>query len=520
MADTHAALKNPPCDLIAGRSIPLAPGLGAEGIISTNPAHPERVIWRGVPKAAHVEAAVAAAGDALGAWSRWPMERRVAVLHRVRDLFKARVDAIAGLLSDETGKALWDAQQEAGILAGKIDITLESSAHSGMSRVTDFEFAMGETKRATCRFRPHGVMAVVGPFNFPAHLPNGHIVPALAMGNTVVFKPSDKTPAVGQLLGEIYQEALDAEGAPPGVLSVVQGGGEIASRLTTHEGIDGILFTGSWPVGRRILEANLDRPGRIVALEMGGNNPAIILPDADLRQAVIECVRCAFITTGQRCTCTRRVIVHEAVATRVIGAICQAASQLIVGDPRASHPVFMGPMITRDARDAVLAAQLDYARGGGEVVVEGSVPGALGEGHYITPGVVRVDRFTPGDEGPGCDREVFGPLLRISVARDLTDAIAQANATRFGLAASIFTKDAAAIDRVLHEVRAGCLNVNTGTAGASSKLPFGGLGQSGNHRPAGAFSLDYCAYPVAGMVEQSPAATIATGMVFEDKWLG
>jgi succinylglutamic semialdehyde dehydrogenase len=335
------------------------------------------------------------------------------------------------------------------------------------------------------------------------------------------------------------QEALDAEGAPPGVVNLVQGAGDIASALTTHRGIDGILFTGSWPVGRRILEANLDNPGRIVALEMGGNNPAVVMPDADLRQAVIECVRSAFVSTGQRCTCTRRVIVHEAIADRFIPALCKAASNLIIGDPRAEHPVFMGPIISQAARQAVLDFQSRAAAAGAEVLVQASEsgrprPGSSADGWYITPGIIRVPHFVADDESndsaghdfhppphpdPGGDLEVFGPLLRISVVPSLDEALVQANATRFGLASSIFSRDPESIDRFLAESRAGCINVNTGTAGASSKLPFGGLGRSGNHRPAGAFSLDYCAYPVAGMIESGDAAQVTPGMRFDDSWL-
>jgi succinylglutamic semialdehyde dehydrogenase len=329
---------------------------------------------------------------------------------------------------------------------------------------------------------------------------------------------------VGQLLGELLQEALDAEGAPPGVVNVVQGGADVAKSLVAHAHIDGVLFTGSWPVGRAIMEANLDRPGRILALEMGGNNAAIIMPDADLKQAAIECVRSAFISAGQRCTCTRRVIVHKDAANRFIPAVCKAASNLIVGDPRAAHPVFMGPMISESARRAVLDFQAEAANTDGERLVPCTPVDLPGGGWYLSPGILGVERFVPGDgESPirdaGVDREVFGPLLRITWADSFEDSIAQANSTAFGLAASIFTRDPAAIDRFIHEAKAGCVNINTGTAGASSKLPFGGLGHSGNHRPAGAFSLDYCAYPVAGMVERGDAAQIVPGMRFEDQWL-
>jgi succinylglutamic semialdehyde dehydrogenase len=515
----HASLRHAASDLIAGRWVPI-PG---SGIVSTNPAHPDRVVWQGTPNGHHVEHAVAAAREALPAWSRWPIDRRVAVLRRFQQLAKAREQAMADLICDETGKVLWDSKAEAGLLAGKVDITLEEGPNTGRHRVGGFSLNLGATKQGRCWFRPHGVMAVVGPFNFPAHLPNGHIVPALLTGNTIVFKPSDKTPAVGQALAELFQEALDAEGAPAGVFNLVQGAAEVSKKLVAHPDCDGVLFTGSWPVGRAILEANLDRPGKIVALEMGGNNAAVVLPDADLHQAVAECVRCAFITTGQRCTCTRRLIVHQAVADRVIRAVVKAASNLIVGDPRSETPVFMGPIITEQSRSAVFAAERRFAEGGpgkhrGEVLLESTaVPGL--SGHYLTPSVLRVPHFSIDADDAGCDEEVFGPMLRIAVVDSLDAAIQQANATRYGLAASIFTKDAHAIDRFLHEARAGCVNVNCGTAGASSKLPFGGLGWSGNHRPAGAFSLDYTAYPVAGMIESGDAATIAAGMRLEPEWL-
>ena len=511
----HRSLSHPPANLIGGRWVPIE----GDSLVSTNPARPDEIVWSGSPDVRAVHEAVAAARAAFAQWSAWPRERRFDALGRYRDLCADRVDDIAALICDEIGKVLWDARAEASALAAKVSITLDDALNSGLARVAGFEVAISDSRVGRASFRPHGVMAVIGPFNFPAHLPNGHIVPALAMGNTVVLKPSDKAPAVGQLLAELLDEALSSVGAPDGVVNLVQGGGDIASALTSHADLDGILFTGSWSVGRRILEANLDHPGRIVALEMGGNNPAVILPDADLRQAVIECVRSAFITTGQRCTCTRRVIVHEAVADRVIPALCKAASNLIVGDPRADHPVFMGPIITREARQAVLGAQTWFAKKGGGVLLESTAIDTPGGGWYLSPGVVRVDRFRKGSDDAGCDNEVFGPIVRVSVTESADDAIEQANATRFGLAASIFTRDKSEADRFVRLSRAGCVNVNTGTAGASSRLPFGGLGLSGNHRPAGAFSLDYCAYPVASMIESGDAATIPRGMRFEDSWV-
>ncbi|MEO1510594.1 MAG: aldehyde dehydrogenase family protein, partial [Planctomycetota bacterium] len=500
---------------------------GAGTITSVNPAHPDRVVWQGTPVRAHVDQAVAAARRALPEWARTPIERRIAVLDRFAKLATEHADALGGLICDEAGKALWESVGEAKAVAAKVGITLDpqTAQNWGRARVTPFDLDLGGTKRARGHFRPHGVMAVVGPFNFPAHLPNGHIVPALLMGNTVVFKPSDKTPAVGQMLTELFDEALRAEGAPAGVINQVQGAAENAAALTSHPDINGILFTGSWNVGRRILEANLDRPGRVVALELGGNNPAIVMPDADLRQAAIEVARCAFNTTGQRCTSTRRLIVHDEIADKLVAAICKAASSLSVGDPRSETPVFMGPLVTREARESALTAQKVMTETGAEALVEMATPPELGEGPYITPGVLRVAEFRAdpgrGEAGfdCGCDEEVFGPLLQYTTVNSFDEALAQANATRYGLAASVFTQDQASIDRFLAECRAGCVNVNCGTAGASSKLAFGGLGISGNHRPAGSYALDYCAYPVASMIEQGEAATIAPGMAFEDGWI-
>lgn len=512
----HTALAHPPSNLIGGQWIAI-PG---SGLASTSPADPSRTIHACQPNIDHVEQAVRAARAAAPGWARTSQEQRFAILRKFAAICKSREADLAQLISDETGKVLWDSKAEAQLLPAKVEITLDQSATSGLARVAGFETPISPTRKGICSFRPHGVMAVLGPFNFPAHLPNGHIVPALAMGNTIILKPSDKTPAIGQLLIELLHEALSESHAPQGVVNLVQGGADVAAALSNHPDLDGILFTGSWPVGRRIMQANLDRPGRILALEMGGNNPAIIMPDADLKQAAIECVRSAFITTGQRCTCTRRVIVHESIAPRLIKAICTAASHLIIGHPASTHPVFMGPLISKSARDHVLQVIGQLSRAGGELLVPPTLPDL--PGWYITPSVMRVPRFVASDDAaihPGADVEIFGPFLRVATFSTFDDALDQANSTQFGLASSIFTQDAATIDRFLAQARAGCININAGTAGASSKLPFGGLGLSGNHRPAGAFSLDYCAMPIGSMIESGNGAAIPTGMMFDEAWV-
>ncbi len=502
---THEALGVQPSNYIDGRWVSIA----GDSLVSTNPAAPDQVIWQGAPNASHVDQAVEAARKAFGPWAATAFEERAALLRKWAEVATANAQRMAELITDEMGKTLAESLLEAKALGDKVNITLDKIS---LSRVSEYEVPVTKSRTGFCRYKPHGVMAIIGPYNFPAHLANGHFVPALLMGNTVVIKPSEKTPAVGQLLAELMHEV----GLPPGVFNVVQGDGAIAAQLVNHDDIDGILFTGSWPVGRKILEANLDRPGRIIALEMGGNNPSVIMDDANLKQAVLEHVRAGFATTGQRCTCTRRIIVQRGIAERFIPAFCKAASTLVIGPGRSSPdlPVFMGPLISEQAVQAVLDFQQMLHDQGGRVLVESTAMESPSNGYFITPGVVEVDRFTIDR-----DREVFGPLVQISIVDDLDEAIVQANATRYGLAASIFTNDDAAFERFFRECRAGCINRNNGTAGASSKLPFGGLGHSGNHRPAGAFSVDYCAYPVASMVEQSSDVAIPAGVQWDDRWL-
>lgn len=508
-------LKCTPSDWINGHWIELAADDGRDArstaITSTNPAAPDEIIWQAPSNMEHVDLAVAAARKALSAWAALPAGERHEYLRRYQQVVKANVERIAGLICDESGKTMAESTFEANALIGKVDITLDPTG--AWSRITEFEVPVNATRKGVNRFKPHGVMAVVGPFNFPAHLPNGHFIPALAAGNTIVFKPSDKTPAVGQVLAEVWDEV----GLPPGVFNLVQGAADVAARLVNHDDLDGILFTGSWGVGRRILEANLDRPGRIIALEMGGNNPAVVMDDADLRQAVVECTRAGFATTGQRCTCTRRVIVHEKIADRFRRAFVEAARSLTFGPGRTEPGVFMGPVINGQTVQAVLDFQARLVKRGGKVLLEARKADLAG--HFVSPAIVEVKgaNFRPGDGEHDC--EVFGPIVQLSTCRELSDGIAQANGTQYGLAAAIFTQRADDAARFFREVRAGCINWNTGTAGASSKLAFGGLGHSGNHRPAGAFSVDYCAYPVAAMVEASSDVAIPAGMQFDDAWI-
>lgn len=490
-----------PSDFIAGRFRPLRSTLTegrSELVESHDPAHPSIRVWSAAAELSHVDVAVDAARAASRMWRDAGHENRRAVVLGWRDAVVANEDRIARLITLETGKTLGESRLEAKALADKVSITLDEQS---ASRVAGFDFTVTATRQGVCAFRPHGVMAVLGPFNFPAHLPNGHFVPALLAGNTVVFKPSERAPAVGQLLAEL----ADAASFPLGVFNVVAGGPQVAARLSDHPDIDGILFTGSWITGRRILAANIDRPGRMIALEMGGSNAAIICGDCHLKQAVIECVRSAFATAGQRCTCTRRIIVDASIADAFIQLFAKVASTLTIGSGDSDEPIFMGPLISSAARESVLAFQSRRVREGAVSILPATMLDR--EGWFLSPGVVQVQRFDTMT-----DEEVFGPLVQIAVACDDDDAITQANASQFGLAAAVFTASEERWRRIAPQIRAGCINWNVGTAGASSRLPFGGLGRSGNHRPAGAFSPDYCATPIAHLEERTDAVTLPQGM--------
>jgi succinylglutamic semialdehyde dehydrogenase len=472
--------------------------IAGDAVQSRDPAAPDRVVWSGSPKVQHVDDAVTAARAAFAAWRALGFDARATLLRRFAEVCGRHAERLARTITAEMGKTLAESRAEARLLQDKVAITLETAT---LARVRGFEVDAGAGKRGACEFRPLGVMAVIGPFNFPAHLPNGQWVPSLLLGNTVVFKPSERTPATGQLIGEIFEEA----GFPAGVFNVVQGGAEVAGALVAHEGIDGVLFTGSFPVGRRILEANLDRPGRMIALEMGGSNAAIVWSDADLRRAVIECVRGAYATTGQRCTCTRRIIVHEVIAERFVNAFCRLASTAVVAPGLDPEPVFMGPVVSEAARTAVLERQAAVARSGGRVLMEAVAFDR--PGWFIGPGLVQVERFERAS-----DCETFGPLAQLSLVRSLDEAIAQANATDFGLVAAVFTANDRVWSNCREGLHVGCLNWNTGTAGASSRLPFGGLGRSGNLRPAGSFAVDLGVYPLATMTDATQTSPVPAGL--------
>lgn len=460
------------------------------GLTSTDPATGNLVWSAATATQADVEDAVLAARKALPGWADRPRGERIAILRRYKDILLERTAAYAEALSRETGKALWETKAELGSMAGKVDLSIR--AYDERTGVTESATPFG---RAVLRHRAHGVMAVLGPFNFPGHLPNGHIVPALLAGDTVVFKPSEETPLAGQLM----VEALETAGVPAGVVNLIQGGRETGQALIAQE-IDGLLFTGSAAAGAYFRRYFADRPDVILALELGGNNPLVVWNADGAPEAVAALVvQSAFITTGQRCSCARRLIVpDDASGKAVIEATAALVERLTIGAWDSASEPFMGPLIS--ARAARAARDVASAMPGETILPLGGVAG-LGEA-FLKPGLIDVT----GVETP--DEELFAPLLQVRRVATFDQAMTAANATRYGLSAGLISNDSSLWGKFLNRIRAGVVNWNRPTTGAAGSMPFGGLGASGNHRPSAYYAADYCAYPVASFEASTVTDTL------------
>ncbi|MEN3973222.1 succinylglutamate-semialdehyde dehydrogenase [Sphingomicrobium sp. XHP0235] len=453
------------------------------------------VIWNG--EEGDASAAVATARKHWADWATTSFSFRAEALRRFANVVRSKEDTLAGLIASETGKPMWEARTEAGAVVGKVDISI--NAYSERTPNTKAEGAMGS--KVAVRHKPHGVMAVLGPYNFPAHLPNGHIVPALLAGNAVVFKPSEKTPAVGKFLVDCYHEA----GIPKDVLHCVQGGVEVGKALASDDGIDGLLFTGSARGGRLLARQFADKPHKILAIEAGGNNPLVSWDVADIHAAAAIIVQSAFLSAGQRCTNARRLIVEDGQHEALMGEVLKLVDRIIVGAPNDKPEPFMGPLIDNDAADMVQDQYLDLLSKGGKAIRP--LVREDEEKPFLSPSIVDVT-----DSFQRLDQEIFGPVLQLVRVPDFDTAIAEANNTRYGLAASVLTKDPAKYDKFWANCRSGVINWNKPTNGAPSSAPFGGIGLSGNHRPSAFYAADYCAYPVTSVESDLCRATIAQGL--------
>lgn len=463
-------------------------------LISYAPATGEQV-WAGPH--GDVGAAVSRSRRAWPAWAAQGAAHRIEVARRFANEVRADADKIAELIAKEAGKPLWEAKTEVAAVVAKVDISVQAYAERTGKKKLDS--ALQGT--AAVRHKPHGVMAVLGPYNFPAHLPNGHMVPAIIAGNTVILKPSEKTPAVALALLECW----DRCGVPEGVVQVVVGGAEEGQQLVAHPGVDGVLFTGSAQAGIAINRKLAANPGKIVALEMGGNNPIVVLDTPKLDDAAATIIQSAFTTAGQRCTAARRLVVKDSIYGALMEKLLPLAKQLRVGDPMDEAQPFMGPVIDNETADKLDDAFVALLTAGGKPLLH--MRRLDIDKPFLTPGIIDT---TDIPDRP--DVELFGPILQVIRVDDLDTGIAEANNTRFGLSASLIGGSPDDYSRFWANVRAGIINWNQPTNGASSAAPFGGIGLSGNHRPAAYYAADYCAYPVASAEMEQPRAAIQIGL--------
>jgi len=451
--------------------------------------------WQGrAASPAQVGRALDAARAAFPAWRDTPQHRRTGILEAYGEALGARKREIAEAISCDMGKMLWESEAEAGAMVGKIALSIAAQVERAGSRMSDAAFGSLHLNH-----RPHGVMAVLGPFNFPGHLPNGHIVPALLAGNTVVFKPSELAPSVAAIM----VEAFEAAGLPEGCLNLAHGGRETGAALVEGD-IDGLLFTGSARTGTYFHKLFGGRPDVLLALEMGGNNPLVVWDPADIEAAADIAAQSAFLTSGQRCSCARRLIVPDTeFGADVIEAIARRIDGLAIGAWNEPD-CFMGPLVSPEAAAAAVAFQDDLIARGGEPVrrLEQMARG----GGFVTAGLVDV---TDAVDVP--DEELFGPLLQVIRVPDFHLGLARANDTRFGLAGGLVCDDDARWIDATRQMRAGILNRNRPTAGASGAMPFGGPGLSGNHRPSAWYAADYCAWPQASQVADTAERQGAVG---------
>ncbi len=468
---------------------------------SLDPAK-NQVIWQGLSATTEqVDAAFQAARRAFESWSDLTFDARAAIVRAFGEQLTAHKEALALTIATETGKPLWETRTEVAAMIGKVEISIRAYQERTGTKESPMPQGVG-----MLRHKPHGVVAVFGPYNFPGHLPNGHIIPALLAGNAVVFKPSEMTPKVAEATVQLWQAA----GLPAGVLNLVQGEVATGKAVAAHPELDGLFFTGSSKTGHFLHQQFAGRPDKILALEMGGNNPLVVTEVSHIDAAVHDIIQSAFISSGQRCTCARRLYLPaNPEGDAILARLVAVTSQLQVGLYDAPMQPFMGSMISNQVATGMLAVQQQLIERGAKPLLAMQL---LAEGTgLISPGILDCS-----DAQPLPDEEHFGPLLKVFRFQDFDEAIAAANQTNFGLSAGLLSDNAALYQRFLKRIRAGIVNWNRPITGASSAAPFGGIGGSGNHRASAYYAADYCAYPVASveLATLEMPAQLSPGMQF------
>lgn len=462
-----------------------------EKILKKSPADLSLTLWEANVNYDHIEQVVTSAQKGFETWRKLSTAERITFLKKYQERVKARKDEISMALAFEVGKPLWEAKTEAAALDSKVTVTITDS----LERIKQDTIKEVMPKiDGHVVYKPLGPCFVIGPFNFPCHLANGQILSALLAGNSIIFKPSEKTIYSAQLMVECLHEA----GFPEGVINFINGTGHTASKITSDKRIKGIFFTGSRGVGLRILENTYRDLDKLVALELGGKNSTIIHHDTNISHALPELLRAAFLTTGQRCTSTSMILVHRKIEQEFINQFKAVTERIRVGHPTKSTPeAFMGPLIDEHAEKMYF----DFCRFGKEEGAEEILaPKKLNvgyQGYYVSPSIHYAKK--PNLKGKFIQEEIFGPNCFFVPYDDIEEAIQIANCTEYGLAASVFTRSDDIYKLCLRDIDAGLINLNRSTVGATARLPFGGVKNSGNHHPAAVSMIDHCVSTVASL---------------------
>ena len=418
-------------------------------------------------------------------------EKKINLLKIFQKTVLKRKDEMAYAIAMETGKPLWESQGEVQAVAKKVDITIEHSfKRVENTTITD---VMPKT-HGYIYHKPLGICLVIGPFNFPCHLANTQILAALLAGNSIIFKPSEKAAYSGQILIECLHEA----GFPIGTINLLQGTGEAAATIIQKPSVKGIFFTGSREVGYKIVQAASTDISKLVALELGGKNTAIVCNDASFEYTLQELLKAAFLTTGQRCVSVSNIAVQRSIFDKFVQYFHKLAQKIIV-----DHPIdyemepFMGPLIDQKGLEQFLKAVDSATKQGIETVMKTKEIEKRYRGYYVGPSIYIASKFNR--DSHFLMEEVFGPCCTFIPFDHIDEAIEITNATEYGLAACVFSNERRVYEQCINEIDAGLINFNRSTCGASATLPFGGVKNSGNYRPAASFFIDSCVYQMSSL---------------------
>ena len=469
---------------------------------SFNPAT-GKILWSGHEAESEcIHQALLSGKKAFEKWSKTSLSERISYLNAFSNVLNNEKTAFAEIISQENGKPLWESLSEVNSLINKVSISIEAYKDRCPNR--ELKQPLGTLKTT---HRPHGVLAVLSPFNFPAHMPNSHIVPAILAGNTVILKPSEYTPMTAQFMVQCWEKS----DLPKGVINLVQGGRSTGKLLSEHPLIEGLLFTGSFKTGTELAQFFAKTPHKILSLEMGGNNPLIVSDINDITSAAYTTIQSSFLTSGQRCTCARRLIIpYGILGDTFLKKLIEMTKKIKIGPYTETPEPYMGPLISLSAVENLIATEASLIKNGGIPLLSLS---RLNKGPlFLSPALIDTTHILDRK-----DEEYFGPLLQVIRVKDFKEALIEANNTLYGLSAGLLSENKKEYESFYNTIRTGLMSWNTQMTGASSLAPFGGIGRSGNNRPSAYYAADSCAFPFVSLeqIKLEKPSVIAKGITYE-----